>query len=64
MDVAHNDVNSVGAGTGDVLLNGQVSTVPRRYKNSEFILNGNKYCTFLCMEKTWSVLGAVLDVFL
>jgi len=52
VDVAHNDVNSVGAGTGDVLLDGPVSTIPRRYKNSEFLFNGNKCRTFLCKEKT------------
>ena len=33
---AHNDVNSVWAWTGDVLLDGPMSTVPRRYKNSGF----------------------------
>ena len=37
VDFAHrNDANGVWARTGDVLLDGPMSTVPRRYKNSGF----------------------------
>ena len=59
---AHNDVNSIWARTGNVLLYGPMSTVPRRYKNSGFFWMATCVAPFFASRKTWSVLGLMLDV--
>ena len=54
---AYNDINSVWAWTGNMLLYGPMSNVPRRYKNSGFFWMATCVAPFFAREKNCSVLG-------